>query len=600
MRYSIVRSCEWRYSKDRVQDEGPIGDVGAHHRHGRRPSLLLQLRVHHLHVHAVRLRAVEEAERSQHEVGESVGAPRSQEVGRSPRQKDPREGEDRLEPARVHQLLEVAANGVDRRRVAPEATGGQFGGVGHWGPTLQRSRVRNGDMQLRWHDPKGKRAGHLAQQTRSGLWTAPHAPRYFKRPMRFLHLADVHLDTPFAGRSAAVRDRLREAAREAFGRAVSCALVERVHAVLVAGDLFDGERLSFRTERFLLEELCRLAEAGVPVIYATGNHDPGRDAYRTRPLGWPPNVELVADGTPRTITVHDGEGVEVGRVTAAGHASRRETADLAAGFPPAGKDDLSRVALLHSQVRESRGAEEHDPYAPCDLLQLLASGYDYWALGHVHLRQCLAEAPAVHYSGNVQGRTHRESGPKGGLLVDVARGARARVEFRGFAPVRFETVEVGGLEQSDTLDRLLARIRTAWEEARRTDPGETVTEWVVRFRAQGGSPAWRRLADADERTALAREAAQELGLLDVEVETGGLHAVVDVEEHRGRPDVLGTALRLLAEVRAGRATVPGLQVEELAGLDRPDVADPGAYVRSLLKHADGELLARMLQAEPGL
>ncbi len=415
--------------------------------------------------------------------------------------------------------------------------------------------------------------------------------------MRFLHLADVHLDTPFAGHSDAVRRRLREASREALSRAVTCAIAERVQAVLLAGDLFDGDRLSFRTERFLLDELGRLAEAGIPVVYATGNHDPGRDAYRTRPLAWPPNVEIVGDAAPRLIPIRDREGCEVGRVTAAGHASRRETGDLAAGFPLPGRDELPHVALLHTQVHEARGAEEHEPYAPSDLLRLLASGHDYWALGHVHLRQRLAEAPQIHYPGNLQGRTHRESGPKGGLLVELDRRGPARVEFRSFAPVRFETVVVGGLEEADTLERLLARFRAEWEAARRADPDEPGAEWVVRFRTAGGTPSWKRLGDQEERASLARETARELGLLDVEVQPGPLHPVVRVAEHRGRADVLGAALRLLAQVRSGQSAVPGLTVEELAGMDRADAGEPDAYVRALLEGADAELLARMLSPD---
>ena len=417
--------------------------------------------------------------------------------------------------------------------------------------------------------------------------------------MRFLHIADVHLDTPFAGRSDEVRRRLREASREALRRAVSCALTERVHAVLLAGDLFDGERMSFQTERFLLDELGRLAEAGIPLIYATGNHDPGRDAHRTRPLAWPPNVELVGEGAPRRIAVLDRDDREIGYVTAAGHASRRETGDLAAAFPPARNQNLPQVALLHTQVIGSRGADEHEPYAPCDLARLVASGHDYWALGHVHLRQCLAEAPAVHYPGNVQGRTHRESGPKGGLLVGLARGARARVEFRPFGPVRFETVTVGGIEDADSLERLLARMRASWEDARRDDPGEPGTDWVVRFRFAGGTPSWRRLGDEEERVALAHEIAGDLGLLDAEVQVTAVHPVVRVDEHRGRMDVLGTALRLIDDVRAGRAAVPGLQAEELAGLDRADATDAVAYVQELLAEADGELVARMLDTTDG-
>ena len=418
-------------------------------------------------------------------------------------------------------------------------------------------------------------------------------------PMRFLHLADVHLDTPFAGRSDGVRRRLQEASREALRRAVSCALAERVHAVLLAGDLFDGERLSFQSERFLLEELARLGEARISVVYATGNHDPGQDAHRTRPLAWPPNVSLIGEASPSLVRIQDPDGKDVGAVTAAGHASRRETGDLAATFPPVARDGLPQVALLHTQVRESRGADEHEPYAPSELRHLLASGYDYWALGHVHLRQCLSEAPGVHYPGNLQGRTHRESGPKGGLLVELAPEAPAAVKFRSFAPIRFETVTVGGLEEADTLDKLLARIEAAWEEERHADPGEEGTEWVVRFSVSGGSPSWKRLSDEEERVTLAREAAEEIGLLDAEVQAGPLHPVVRVEDHLGRKDVLGTALSLLEDVRGGQTTVLGLPVEELAGLDRPDAMDAVAYVESLLEGADGELIARMLERGTG-
>ena len=63
----------------------------------------------------------------------------------------------------------------------------------------------------------------------------------------------------------------------AFRRLVDLSLSERVDAVLIAGDLFDDERLSFQTERFLLEQLHRLDSERIPVVYATGNHDPGRE-----------------------------------------------------------------------------------------------------------------------------------------------------------------------------------------------------------------------------------------------------------------------------------------------------------------------------------
>jgi len=237
--------------------------------------------------------------------------------------------------------------------------------------------------------------------------------------MRFLHVADVHLDTSFAGRSEEVRRRLRDASRDAFRRAVDLAIREDVHAFLVAGDLFDGDRLSFATERFLLEESARLGDHGITVVYATGNHDPGSPAAGgPRSLAWPANVRIAADATPQRFLVSDASGRPVGYVTASGHGTDHEARDLSRLFPrPTG--DLPEVGLLHTQVHSSLGADAHHPYAPSELSFLLRSGYDYWALGHVHVRQMLAEDPPIAYAGSLQGRTHADRGERGALLVDL-------------------------------------------------------------------------------------------------------------------------------------------------------------------------------------
>lgn len=409
--------------------------------------------------------------------------------------------------------------------------------------------------------------------------------------MRFLHLADVHLDTPFAGRTEALRSRLRDASREAFRRAVDEAILEEVDAVLLAGDLFDGSRLSFETERFLLRELDRLGEAGIGVVYATGNHDPGRGGLRAHGLEWPAHVEVVGRRGPRRVVV-TREGVPVGFVTAAGHETERETADLSRAFPrPPG--ELPEVALLHTRVRSARSADDHDPYAPSELESLVRSGFDYWALGHVHTRQVLSTHPPVHYPGNLQGRTPRETGARGGLLVDLGDRSAPRVEFRSFAPVRWETIEVGSLEEAHSLERLVSRVREVWDTERSSDPHPAPADWMVRVRLRGATPLWQELGREDERRVVADELAGALDALDVVVEAPAVHPVVSVEEHRVREDVLGEALRLIARVRAGEEPPPpGV---ELAGLDGADGHADETYLRSLLEEAEGEVLARLLE-----
>lgn len=411
--------------------------------------------------------------------------------------------------------------------------------------------------------------------------------------MRFLHLADAHLDTSFAGRSRELRERLREASREALRRAVDLALDEHLDAVLIAGDLFDDDRLSFATERFLGEQFGRLREARIPVVYATGNHDPGRSGHRAQRIPWPENVTAVRDGTPVRLEVRGRGGAVIGAVTAAGHAAPGETDDLSRRFTPAG-GSVPEVALLHTQVRGSAAAEDHHPYAPSELDRLQRAGYHYWALGHVHLRQCLSEDPPIHYPGNLQGRTHRESGAKGALVVDLRDRDRPAAAFHELAPARWETVVVDDLQDVVHLDALVERVAGAWERQRRAAAAAEGTEWLLRVRLRGATPLWAELSRSEDVSTLAGELRGRIGALDVEVQPRGVHPPVSADERRARTDVLGEALRLLDEVRDGSARLD-VDASRLAG--RPPDGELDRYLRRLLDDAEGDLLTRMIRPE---
>ena len=412
--------------------------------------------------------------------------------------------------------------------------------------------------------------------------------------MRFLHAADVHLDSPCSSRSEPVRQKLRDASRLAFRRLVDLALAERVDVVLIAGDLFDDERLSFQTERFLLEQLHRLDTEEIPVVYATGNHDPGRAGLRSVELPWPGNVTIARDRTPVRIAIQgagrESEDRELrGMVTAAGHETASERGDLSTVFPtPEGR--LAEIAVLHTQVVDSPGSAAHQSYAPSQLDGLRGSGHDYWALGHVHKRSVLCEHPGIHYPGNLQGRTHGERGAKGCLLVEVEPGAPPDVEFKKLAPIQWEDVEISDPSQATTLDALIETIAEAWDGV---TGGETETDWIGRIRVSGATPLWRELSGDDDQDHLRAELAYRLGLLDVTLEIGSVYPQVPADEHRAREDVLGEALRLAHDLHAGGASLTGLSPEQLIGLHEPERLHE--YVAELLDTGEAEVLSRMLK-----
>lgn len=416
------------------------------------------------------------------------------------------------------------------------------------------------------------------------------------RRMRFLHIADVHLDTPFAGRSDEVRDRLRQASRDALARCVDVAVGEQADAVLIAGDLFDRTHLSFETERFLMARLRELADAGIQVVYVTGNHDPG-NAVRAGGLDWPGNVTVIAGEEPVAVTIQGRDGRPAGHVTGAGHATGQVDTDLSRRLQPVADTPLPQVALLHTLVASVAGSTVHHRYAPSELEHLRGAGFHYWALGHVHQRQELSADPPVQYCGNLQGRDPRETGAKGGLLVDIGDPGHPVIEFRELSPVRWERLAVETLADARTLDELAGEAEAGWELARSDDPGGRGTEWMVAVDLAGPSPLWRQLRDPEELDTLADEVAGRLGALGCEVRAHRVHSPARVADHAGRQDALGAALRLCAEVRDGSERL-GLTDTDLAGFDPARDGSVDAYLHRLLDGGAEEILTRMLTS-PG-
>ena len=239
-------------------------------------------------------------------------------------------------------------------------------------------------------------------------------------PFRFLHAADLHLDSPFQGLSAiapVLRESLQNATFQAFERLVDLCLTRKVDALLIAGDLHNAVDRSLRALTRMRDQFHRLQANGIAVFLCHGNHDPlcGWEARFT----WPDNVHVfgTAEVAARPLLKN---GAEAARVLGISYGRERVEENLALQFTRE-KDAPWSIALLHTNVGHDRN---HANYAPCKLSDLLQSGMDYWALGHIHTHRVLHSGnPVVLYPGNPQGRHPREPGPRGCYIVDVdARG----------------------------------------------------------------------------------------------------------------------------------------------------------------------------------
>lgn len=301
--------------------------------------------------------------------------------------------------------------------------------------------------------------------------------------MKILHAADLHIDSPLRGLSAyegAPEEDLRLATRRALENLVRLAIDLPVDAVLLAGDVYDGDWKDYQTGLYFSRQMARLERVGIRVYMVSGNHDAQNRTMRS--LRLPANVHVFATNRPETVR-DEKAGLAV---HGQGFAKWDLTDNLAAGYPPR-DGGLFNVGLLHTGLEG--GHREHRLYAPCTVADLEARDYDYWALGHVHKQQIVRDEPWIVYPGNVQGRHARETGPKGCIVVTVDGELRvASVEHHDLDTARWERLDVD-VTGRDDLDQVLSLVAQRFQEI----PEERLT--AVRVALTGATAAhtalWR-------------------------------------------------------------------------------------------------------------
>lgn len=325
---------------------------------------------------------------------------------------------------------------------------------------------------------------------------------------RFIHAADIHLDSPL--RSLALRNLelatlIGNATRRAFEKIIDLALSERVNALLIAGDLYDGEQTSMKTARFLAEQLRRLDQAGIDVFVIRGNHD--AMSKITKELILPERVQIF-DRKASAITVtapdHDQPVVFHGLSFAKPHAQDSLLPQYA--LPVAG---AINIGLMHTSLN---GAEGHDLYAPVSVGDLQSHGFHYWALGHIHKRAVYMPTSeynsTVVMAGNPQGRDINEAGAKSVTLVTIDDSGIVHTEERLTSIAQFERVHVDASTCEDWRSVIQA-VHEALEIKREVTASEHL---VARLHVTGSTAlAWQLRRDQDLLFTEAEDKASQIG-----------------------------------------------------------------------------------------
>jgi len=409
--------------------------------------------------------------------------------------------------------------------------------------------------------------------------------------VRFIHAADLHLDAPFKGIDATdsrVREALIASTYDALDALVCACIEQAADFLVIAGDVYNAAEKSLRAEFAFRDACVRLEAAGIPVYIARGNHDPA--SGRSAGIALPANVHVFSENEVERV-VFERDGRTLCALYGRSFRTAAERSNLAAGFSREAGDRLA-IGVLHANVG---GRTDYEPYAPCSLEDLRAAKMDYWALGHIHKPEVIAERPPAAYSGCTQGLSPNESGLRGCRLVQLdADGARA--EFIPTSSVVWarETVDVGEIEG---VDGLVAALGVAVEGAARSAGARPV---VIRLELTGRAPVHASLA----RPGALRDLLADVRATSLERDpwvwvdriTDGTHPAVDLDTLRASEDFAGDLVRLTDALLADELALLGL-VDAAAGpvfsaLDARDVVTVDAA--AVLARARDLALDKML------
>ncbi|MGD9678658.1 MAG: exonuclease SbcCD subunit D [Vulcanibacillus sp.] len=279
--------------------------------------------------------------------------------------------------------------------------------------------------------------------------------------IKFIHAADLHLDSPFKGLihiPENIYKEIQNSTFQAYDKIIEYCIEHKVDFLLLSGDIFDLEERSIKAQIYFLKGLEKLNNYGIKVYLIHGNHDPLDDLLKTN-VKWPANVYSFSSEKVEEH-IFSKDNVNVASIYGRSYPNKAFKENIVQDYIVR-DTNLFNIGLLHTNVD---GNKEHDSYAPTTLSELKKSAIDYWALGHIHKGKILSDkAPTIVYSGNPQGRNIKETGLKGCLLVEVDKSNISSIKWLTTSRITWEQFDID-ISETESYDQLVNVIESKLEK----------------------------------------------------------------------------------------------------------------------------------------
>ena len=219
--------------------------------------------------------------------------------------------------------------------------------------------------------------------------------------MKFVHIADVHLDCPFKTISdradLGMQRRLEQ--RQALKKVIEFIKENDIEYLFISGDLYEQEYIRESTITFLNEQFKRIPKTKIYIV--PGNHDPYiKDSYYMT-YTWNNNVKIFTSNLEK---VENEDANIYGFGFDNFYMNKNQIKEI-------NIDDNNKINILitHGDFNDST-------YNPMNIKELENKQFDYVALGHVHKRDASTN---IVYPGSLVSLGFDEQGSHGMIVGEI-------------------------------------------------------------------------------------------------------------------------------------------------------------------------------------
>lgn len=261
--------------------------------------------------------------------------------------------------------------------------------------------------------------------------------------MKFVHIADVHFDSPFTNLSdkQGLGDIMRLEQRKSFKEVIEYIKENKIPYLFISGDLYEHNYIRKSTIEYINNLFKEIPET--KIFISPGNHDPFiKNSYYNQ-FNWNENVKIFTDRIEKVET-------EEADIYGCGFNDFYCEKCLIKDLNIENKNKLN-ILIIHGSVDASETLEKN--YNPMSSNLLKQKGFDYCALGHIHKRD---DATDIVYPGSLIPIGFDELGEHGMIIGNLEKN-NLKLEFKKIAKKEFEEIEINCTEII-SLEELIEKI----------------------------------------------------------------------------------------------------------------------------------------------